>query len=496
MKKIISIILLSLTVGISACQKDYFNLETNPNSPSVATPGFLLSGSLKVTGDIVNTNFATFGVWMQYWTPSGNYVPNANLFTYNYTDVDYQVWTQLYSNASNYDALEKRAAADPALANFQAIASIMKAYDFQALVDVYNNVPYTEAFKGIENISPAYDKGEFIYDDLLVKLDQAIALIKSSGTAQNPGNSDIMYGGVMTNWVKFANTLKLRIVIRQSNLVAKKGALTANLQATAADGYIDGTSGAEINPGYSNSDALGGQQSPFWRIYGFDQNNNVTGNNDYYRASSYAIGKLNSYNDPRVSRFYETLVTGASAGTIRGNVFGDPNARSNATTSGIGPGLLKDASQNAVIFSAAEALFLQAEGAETGLVSGSAQAYYEAGITASFTSTGVPTPDAAAMAYYGQAIDNVGYVASTNKIQAIITQKWAALNGYGHLESYNEYRRTGFPADVPRSIAAGTLGTTIPSRIFYPSTEYQQNAANVANEGTIDRFTSKIFWAK
>ena len=110
----------------------------------------LLSGSLKVTADIVNVNFSTYGVWMGYWAPSGNYVPNASLFTYNFTNVDYQVWTPLYSNVSNYNALETRAAANPALVNYQAIAAIMKAYDFQALVDVYNNVPYTEAFKGIE----------------------------------------------------------------------------------------------------------------------------------------------------------------------------------------------------------------------------------------------------------------------------------------------------------------------------------------------------------
>ena len=492
MKKILSIILLSLTVGISSCKKDYFNLETNPNSPSVTTPGLLLSGSLKATADIVNVNFSTYGVWMGYWAPSGNYVPNASLFTYNFTNVDYQVWTPLYSNAANYNALETRSAANPALVNYQAIAVIMKAYDFQALVDVYNNVPYTEAFKGIGNISPAYDKGEFIYNDLLKKLDVAIGLIKSAPvTAENPGNSDIMYKGNMNKWIKFANTLKLRIVLRQWNLVAKRGALTTALQSTAAEGYLDANSSGEVNPGYANSDAQGGQQSPFYRIYGYDQSDNFTPNYDYFRANAYSIDKLNSYNDPRVGQLYDTIPDG----TIHGNEYGDPNALPNAVISAIGPGLLKGATQNAVILSGSEALFLQAEGALNGIVAGSAQAFYEAGITASFVSTGVDNAAAEAVAYYTQDLVNVSYAAS-DPLEAIITQKWISLNGYGNLEAYNEYRRTGFPSDVPRSIASGTLGTTIPSRIFYPSSEYQQNAGNVTKEGTIDRFTSKIFWAK
>lgn len=499
MKKLLYIVFLSIAVGVAGCKKDYFNLDENPNLPSVSTPGLLLTGALKGTAQIINTNFSTYGVWVSHYTPSGNYVPNASLFTYNFTNADYQVWAPLYLNAGNYDVIEKNSTGDPKLANFKAIASIMKAYDFQALVDIYNNVPYSQAFKGIDNISPAYDKGEMIYDDLVKKLDSAIVTIKTADvTAQKPGTSDIMFQGNMTKWIKFANTLKLRLLLRQWNLTAKRPALIAAGAATEAEGYIDESASGEVNPGYANSDSKNGQQSPYWANFGFDQSNNATSNHEYFRANTYTIDKLNSYKDPRVRRLYDSLPDG----TVKGNFFGDPNARSNATTSAIGPGLLKSATQNAVILSASESLFLQAEAKVVGVLSGGvagAKDVYERGITASFVVLGVPDAVNAAKSYYqsDEPKANVNFTASAGKeVEAIITQKWIALTGYNSLEAYNEQRRTGFPSDLPLSKAAGVLGSTLPSRIFYPSSEYQQNAANVAKEGTIDRFTSKIFWAK
>lgn len=496
MKKILSLIILACSIGLSSCQDDFLSLETNPNVPSVYTPEFLLSGAEKVTADITNISFPTFGVWMGYTSPSGNYVPNTQLVTYNFSTDDYQVFTPIYQNLSNYNFLETSSAEDASLANYQAIAKIMKAYDFQMLVDVYNNVPYFEAFKGSANITPVYDKGEAIYDDLLKQLDAAIGIINSNPNATNPGTADIMFKGDMVKWKKFANTLKLRIVIRQSNLTAKQAALKTALSTTAGEGYIDATFQAATNPGYTNSDANGGQQSPFWRSFGFDQNGNASANNAYYRANSYGVNKLKALNDPRLTRYYAIIPTGTYKDQYRGNDFGDLNSLQNANTSAIGPGLLKAANMDAVILSSAEALFLQAEAVQRGIITSTstAQALYERGITASFVATGLTAADAAT--YYAQNIVNVGWAASTDKIQAIVTQKWISLNGYNNLEAYNEYRRTGFPSDLPRSVAAGALGTTQPARILFPTSEYAQNANNVKAEGTIDRFTSKIFWAK
>ncbi len=287
MKKTFSIIFFALVISASSCKKDFLSLENNPNTPSVTSPSLILSGAEKVTADIVNTNYSTYGVWMGYWSPSGNYVPNAALVQYNYTTDDYQVWTNLYSNLSNYNYLETATAGDVSQNNFQAIAKIMKAFNFQSLVDNYNNVPYTKAFQGLANNAPTYDKGEDIYNDLIKQIDAAIALIKAApATSSNPGSADIIFKGNMTNWIKFANTLKLRLILRQWNLTAKQTTLKAAMATTAAEGFMDESTPVVANPGYLNSDAYGGQQSPFWRSYGYTQNGNTTGNYAYYRANS------------------------------------------------------------------------------------------------------------------------------------------------------------------------------------------------------------------
>ncbi|GAC1305790.1 MAG: SusD/RagB family nutrient-binding outer membrane lipoprotein [Mucilaginibacter sp.] len=487
MKKYILIVTMLFTVGISGCKKDFLSLEVNPNTPSVTTPQFTLSGAEKVAADIVNTSYPQYGVWVGFWTSSGNYVPSPQLQQYQFTTDNYQVFTTLYSNLTNFNVLETQSTGVAGLANFQAIAKIMKAYDFEQLVDVYNDVPYTQAFKAPSILFPAYDKGQFIYNDLVKQLDAAIALINANASATNPGISDIVYHGNMTNWKKFANTLKLRIAIRQSNLGTN--AAQADLAATSAEGYIDASSGAAANPGYANSDSNGGQESPFWRVYGFDQNGNPQTGNVYYRANAYSVSLLTNNNDPRLTKIYAPN----NAGAYKGIIFGDPNAAANAATSAIGPGLLKSPTMDAVLLAPAESYFLQSEAVQRGWLTGDAMALYNSGITASFTALGLTA--AQAVTYYSQGLNDVNWASSPNKIEAIITQKYISLNGYGNLEAFNEYRRTHYPVGVPRSIDPKAIGTTIPFRVFYPTSEYQQNAANVAAEGTIDPFASKIFWA-
>jgi hypothetical protein len=487
MKKYILMIVGLVTVGISGCKKDFLDLQVNPNLPSVTTPQFLLAGAEKVAADIVNKNYAHYGVWAGFWSPSGNYVPSPALQQYQFTTTDYQNFAPLYQNATNFYNLQTLAST-PALAKFAAIAKIMLAYDFQQLVDNYNDVPYSEAFNSSKTLFPKYDKGADIYADLVKQLDAAIDLINKNASATSPDVSDIVFKGDMTKWKKFANTLKLRLALRLSNLTTNPA--KAALAATAAEGYLDGTVQAAANPGFANSDASGGQESSFWQSFGFDQNANPTGNYNYYRANAYSVNLLNSFNDPRVSSFYAPI----AAGGIVGVVFGSSTALPNASTSAIGTGLLKSATMDAVLLSSAESLFLQSEAVSRGYITGNAQTLYEQGVTAAFTAVGLTA--AQATTYYNQSISNVGWAASTDKIRAIITQKYFALNGYANLEAFNEYRRTGFPVGVPRSIDSKAAGTVIPTRIFYPTSEYQQNADNVGKEGTIDIFTSKIFWAK
>jgi hypothetical protein len=157
----------------------------------------------------------------------------------------------------------------------------------------------------------------------------------------------------------------------------------------------------------------------------------------------------------------------------------------------MGPGIIKSSSQGAPLFLGSESLFLQAEAANDGIISGDARSLYEAGITASFEELGLT--DAQATAYFSQNLANAGWAASPNKEQAIITQKWIALNGSNEFEGWNEFRRTGFPA-VPSSIDPARVNPTTPYRVLYPLSELDTNPTNLGKEGTIDPFSSKIFW--
>lgn len=497
MKKYILIIAVFFTAGISGCKKDYLSLEVNPNNPSVTTPQLSLAGALATSAGIIVNNYAHYGVWSGYWTTSGNYVPNQTINQYQITNQALNSsWGAWYSNLTNYNTLQALSSKDASLANFQAIAMIMKAYGFQQLVDDYNDVPYSQAFQPSTIIFPAYDKGLDIYHDLGKQLDAAIALIKTSGSATNPGTSDIVFGGTMSNWLKFANSLKLRIGIRVSTKLPSDPLVT-DLGSTAGDGYLDETVEAAANPGYTNTT---NKQAPFWETYGFDASGNPVFGNVYYRANSFTVNMLNSFNDPRITAVYAlTLPAGAPAtappSIIHGNTFGDTKATllTNSNTSAIGPGLLKSPSQNAVLFSGAESLFLLAEATQNGYIPGTAQTLYERGITASFQDLGLTA--AQASTYYGQAVNNVGWAGSANKETAIITQKWIALNGYFNFEAWNEYRRTGIP-NLPSSIDPAAVSPTLPTRVLYPLSELTTNPTNLGKEGTIDIFTSKIFWAK
>lgn len=532
MKKYILIIAVFFTIGITGCKKDYLSLEVNPNSPSVTTPQLTLAGALKVTADIQAFDYTQYGIWGGYWTPSGNYVPSATLQQFQFTNSNFTgVWTDLYSNLTNYNNLYNLSKGNASQANFQAIAMIMKAYDFEQLVDNFNDVPYTQAFQPSTILFPAYDKAADIYHDLGKQLDAAIALIKTSASSANPGVSDIVFGGDMTGWKKFANSLKLRLAIHVSTNTPTD-ALVTDLASTAGEGYLDATTEGYANPGYSN---VAGKQNPFYGDYGLDANNNPGGGQVFYRANDYFVKSLLNNNDPRLNsvwyytdgsvQAHEDAITYNNANpttpktvppvVVVGNVFGDTKTTlSNSGTSAIGPGLASSPSQPAVLFLGSESLFLQAEAALKGFISGNAQTLYEAGITASFieqqaggtytfdpstykqtyTAPTAAASTALAVIYYSQPLNNVSWAASSNKQKAIITQKWIALAGTSNLEGYNEYRRTGFPV-LPSSIDPGVISPTLPTRIFYPLSELTSNGTNLAKEGTIDPFKSKIFWA-
>ncbi|NNL15498.1 MAG: SusD/RagB family nutrient-binding outer membrane lipoprotein, partial [Flavobacteriaceae bacterium] len=360
--------------------------------------------------------------------------------------------------------------------NYRAIGKIMESFHFQILVDIYGDIPYSEALLRGGNPTPKYDDAQEVYTGIIATLDEAIMMIDGAGDdALVPGSDDITFGGDMDMWKVFANTIKLRVLVRQGG---------GDFSGMAAIGFM--SDDVMVQPGYSQDD---NKQSPIWDNYGFDTAGGIINNNDATCATDYILQYLQDRNDPRIDYIYEEPATG-HLGVFQGLLdYDNPvvDQFEPSKVSNLGPGILVSPSQPAAIFLAADSYFLQAEAIQRGYLTGDAQTAYENGIQASFDYLGAGD----ASAYYGQPTANVSWAASPDKIEAIITQKWLATNSLDAIQSWFDYSRTGFPSDLPISALASTPDR--PVRLFYPASEVTSNNANVPNQS--NAFTDKIFWA-
>ncbi|HZH63947.1 MAG TPA: SusD/RagB family nutrient-binding outer membrane lipoprotein, partial [Flavisolibacter sp.] len=216
----VSVVLISA----GGCKKDKFNINSNPDDVTdvSVTPSVLLPGALQNTSRFVAVDWAFLQMWMGYWARSGSYQSLTEIETYKFgNDFQVAVWNDIYANTNNYDIMQRKAKAAGS-GFYEAIARIMKAHNFGILVDVYNNVPYFDAFKGTVTSTPKYDKGADIYKDLFKQLDTALTLLNTPDAIAPANNADIAtadlaYKGNATQWKKFANTLRLRLLIHLHN---------------------------------------------------------------------------------------------------------------------------------------------------------------------------------------------------------------------------------------------------------------------------------------
>jgi hypothetical protein len=504
MKKLLFIITTALLVLGTSCE-DFLSVnEKNPNQASQVPANLILPAAQNNTGRLFAGNpgqFQFIYTWYGCWSISGGYSQDANMTGYNLLNSHFQGnWQNAYYNLQNYDYIIKNSTTAKQRP-WKAIAKIMQVYIYQNLVDCYGNIPYSEALKTDEGIlKPKYDDQKTIYEDLIVQLDTAMNLItKSPADADEVGEYDMIYGGDMALWKKFANTLKLRILVNQSGMTGRDTYIKSNLAATASVGYLGAGESAMLNPGYVKSS---GKMNPFWeRFYKQDDSQQSDGLG-YFVAGADACKFLNDNADPRRFRYFTAV-----SGTTAGNIFGTVPLLLPSVTSKIGPGLLKAYNMDSPIFTDFESLFLQAEAVQRTLITGDAKALYESAVTQSIIYMGGTSGTAAAAAtYLAQAKPLVSYDGSPNKLQAILTQKWLALNGISAMPIWTDYRRTGYPLGTDALPANNTihfsqdaarLSDTPPVRLLYPQTEINTNNDNVKLQGVNkaeDTFTKKIFW--
>ena len=138
----------------------------------------------------------------------------------------------------------------------------MKAFIFQQIVDLYGNAPYTEALKGSAVLFPKFDDQKTIYEGLIKDLDSAITYIKANPFTGAGAAADVVFKGNSTRWIQFANSLKLRILIRQSRIAGRSAYIIAeiNKAAAATEGFLPTGVDVGINPGWL---ATAGKTNPY-----------------------------------------------------------------------------------------------------------------------------------------------------------------------------------------------------------------------------------------
>ncbi|MFC6996101.1 SusD/RagB family nutrient-binding outer membrane lipoprotein [Rufibacter roseus] len=528
MKKIYRYFLCGVMALTALSCDSFLDVNENPNEATSTTPQLVLPTALAATASnsVSYTDYGSFLVG--YIVNAGGFGGWSTQFTYAYTTANYGgLWSSTYDNLNDYHYIETTASGNEELAYYEAIGKIMKAYNFQLLVDTYGNVPYTEALQGGGNLTPSYDNGEEIYQDLVEQLDAAVALIDnaSTSTLAVSANSDIMFGGNMGRWTRFANTLKLRLLVRASR---KPGATVPGWVTTQLNEFTASTpflqEDAVVNPGYLPN---AGQQNPLWNLYHSDAAGATTATGrsripSRYVFSFYGGTGAKIVDDTRGALIYRGFPNSTPVNQLGVNDNDVPTAPSNSiawyTGTGTGlsaantTGIFKGRTMGQPLMLAAESHFLQAEARARGFITGDAKSAFRAGIESSFrylmkdvTGAVVGDPVAATNAYIAANQDNdlVNFDLATSldqQMEAIITQKYIALNFlFGH-EAWNEFRRTGYPA-VSGTSATSTFASTgstspradrLPLRILYPASEYSLNPNNAPSGVT--PFDNPIFW--
>jgi hypothetical protein len=456
--------LITSALLLSSCSDSFYDINTDPNNPAVSTPALVLpsaiSGSAYVMGGYYQ---ALGGFWSQQYGQSSGASQWAEWESYNLTEggLDRQ-FSVIYSGSlQDYEYVRTKAAATGNW-SYYSIATLMQAYTFQVMADLYDQIPFTEALKGLDNLQPHYDNGALVYDSLLARIDKAMAKDFTVKTSQAPGINDLVFGGKMSDWKKFANTLKLKMYLRYVKVDGNKYkneilALLAENNFLASDAKFSAF----------KNEVTGG--NPFWNTFGERLTGNVVANNTL-------INFLTANSDPRKEVLFKAAATG---GLYTGIDTGDSKNHPKLTIANYAtPTLLSDPIAPVYFFSKEEALFLVAEAQARYGTPAAAAATYKAAIDASLVSLGL-----AAGSFVYEPYDG---------IKSIIEQKWVAATNKRSLESFFDYNRTGFPDNFSKSATSVLPDKDRPKRLFFPSSEHKANVHTPKNVA----LNVPVWWAK
>jgi len=492
----IILILLALlgSVLFTACKKDLADLNVNPNEPSSTDPNYLFRYALQQgTGNYnSDVNLEQWGLmnWTMFMAARGGVEPGKEYVIPSGKD---DFWREQYTNAlANIQVIIDMADDDPEMINLKAASVIWKIYLTQKLTDLWGNMPYSDALKGISelNYSPFYDSQPFIYYSMSEDLWLAV---ESFDTRKKffENDADLIYQGDINKWIAFGNSLRLRLATRLNKVDFSFYAFL--LQQLWDQPMIDENQQSALFP--YNSVAKNHLYETMFRGESIIQNN----------PSKFMVDLLVESDDPRLPVFCEKAPL--SFLPIFADYNGVPNLVPNndpiwesynpdgdwGNISRIGNWFLRNETPG-VIMSYAEVCFLKAEAAVYNLWFENPNGLIKKGIRAN-------------MEFYGEYGEE-DHVIPEEEIEAylnnlpgtsveqIITQKWISFifeNGY---EAYAEYRRTGYP--VLTDYYGDPIDETIfPVRMIYPYSEFTLNKENYTagldGQGPDSEFV-KVWW--
>lgn len=475
-------------VIVTSCGDKLADLNENPNSSLSAGSGEeVFTAATGYYGIALDAYFnETDAVLAQYWA-GGPGVALIDVEKYFFEPLDFnQAWSFSYLQALS----DLKYVIDNGNEALAGAANIYSVLIYQNLVDHYGDIPYFNALSGqIEQggvLTPEYDNAKLIYDDLIVRLDASIATLSDPNLSSSIGAEDVIYNGDLDNWLALANSLKLRLLMRQSITDPSVGAQVIAL--IAEDNFIDdasklakipfsGAASANMNPQYTRREVGIGQ---------------------FYVLSNSTFNVMNDLNDPRLPvLFAPATATGLVAGLDQGGI----NEALTITDDSLSfPTSVQYAETNDVILmSHWEVMFLRSEADMRFGTADDETAMFNAAVSAHFNYIGMTTGQATA--YLASDATYDASLSDLIKSNVIGQQKWISMIGLQEAEGWIESRRFDQAGSNLFTAAVGgvfntppntSLGDGIyPSVYLYPQTEVSFNASNTPTSRSV---TDKVFW--
>lgn len=488
-KNIKNITILALSMLTFGCTK-ITDINVNPNNPSlsVATPDILFPSAVASTAARVGGELNILGgFWSQYYTQYTLANQYRTIDAYNLTKNDFNGdYDELFAGALEDYQLTITQATLKQQWNYVLMATVMKAYTYEVLVDLYDQVPYSQALKGDGNTQPAFDKGHDVYVGLIAEMDAALK--QNYNVALNNPATDFVFGGTMTKWAEFAHTLELKMYLRMINSNATD-AQAGVTKLFASPDFLSVNAGMTAYVNTPNKD------NPFYE-YNIRSLNTTTN----IKASATFVTYLSFTQDPREKAYFGT----ATPTPINQGDYNGTNATYGGATSPV-----QSPTDPVWFITASESYQLQAEAvARYGVTdpNGTDAALYAKGVAASFVDNGLTTSQATTYLTQASVTYPTGGTLAA-KLTAIITQKWVSFaQGCHALEGFFEQERTGIPAISAVYSTAGTYvpgqwvyslnGVTanklFPKRLIFPKDESDRNSNTPAQVP----LTTPVWWGK